>query len=143
MTMAQKKLFNKGAILNIIIIVLCVILFGLIIIYAATYMNYNKAYVYDEHDLLYKIHDQEYNILTECVYQNEVLEAPVKGDMADIYALAHYYENALLYYAHQMAGNAAQSQMHYERMQGYSEDMGEYADEADVILEYLEEKAAR
>ena len=140
--MAQKKLFNKDAVLNIIIIVFCVILFGLIIIYAATYMNYNKAYVYDEHDLLYKVYDQEYNGLTECVYQNEVLEAPVKGDMADIYAVAHFYENAVLYYAHQIAGNDAQSDMRYERMQEYTGDMGEYADETDNILEYLEEKAA-
>lgn len=141
--MAQKRFFNKGTVMNIIIIVLCVILFGLIIIYAATYMNYNKAYVYDEHDLLYKVYDQEYNILAECVYQNEVSNAPVKDDMADIYAIAHYYENAVLYYAHQIAGNAAQSQMRYERMQEYSGDMGEYADESDNILEYLEEKAAR
>lgn len=141
--MAQKKLFNKDAILNIIIIVLCVILFGLIITYTVAYMNYNKAYVYDEHDLLYKVHDQEYNGLTECVYQNEVLEAPIKGDMSDIYAVAHYYENVVLYYAHQLAENAAQSQMRYERMQKYSGNMGEYADEADIIFEYLEKKAAR
>ena len=142
MTMAQKKLFNKDALLNIIIIVLCVILFGLIIIYAVGYLSYSKAYVYDEHNLLYKVYDQEYNGLAECVYQNEVLEAPVKGDMADIYAVAHYYENAVLYYAHKIAGNAAQSDMRYERMQEYSGSMGEYADEADNILEYLEEKAA-
>lgn len=141
--MTRKKLFNKGVVLNIIIIVLCVILFGLIITYAAAYMDYNKIYVYDEHNLLYRVYDQEYNGLTEGVYQNEVLEAPVKGNMADIYAVAHYYENAVLYYAHKIAGNAAQSDMRYERMQEYSGNMGEYADEADAILEYLEEKAAR
>ena len=141
--MTQKKVFNKGAVLNIIIIVLCVILFGLIITYAAVYMDSGKIYVYDEHDLLYRIYNQEYNRLAEYVYQNEVLEAPVSGDMADIYAAAHYYENAVLYYAHQIAGNTAQSKMRYERMQEFFGDMGEFADEADEILEYLEEKAAQ
>ena len=141
--MAKKKLFNKDVVLNIIIIVLCVILFGLIAIYTAVYIDSNQLYVSDEHSLIYRVYYRKYNDLVDNVYRNEISEAPVKGDMAEIYAVAHYYENAVLYYAHQIAGNAAQSQMRYERMQEYSGDMGEYADEADNILEYLEKKAAR
>ena len=129
--------------MNIIIIVLCVILFGLIAIYTAVYIDSNQLYVSDEHSLIYRVYYRKYNDLVDNVYRNEISEAPVKGDMAEIYAVAHYYENAVLYYAHQIAGNAAQSQMRYERMQEYSGDMGEYADEADNILEYLEKKAAR
>ena len=141
--MAKKKLFNKDVVLNIIIIMLCVILFGLIAIYTAVYIDSNQLYVSDEHSLIYRVYYRKYNDLVDNVYRNEISEAPVKGDMAEIYAVAHYYENAVLYYAHQIAGNAAQSQMRYERMQEYSGDMGEYADEADNILEYLEKKAAR
>ena len=141
--MAKKKLFNKDVVLNIIIIVLCVILFGLIAIYTAVYIDSNQLYVSDEHSLIYRVYYRKYNDLVDNVYRNEISEAPVKGDMAEIYAVAHYYENAVLYYAHQIAGNAAQSQIRYERMQEYSGDMGEYADEADNILEYLEKKAAR
>ncbi|MDE6662329.1 MAG: hypothetical protein K2K46_03200 [Lachnospiraceae bacterium] len=141
--MTRKKLFNKDVVLNIIIIVLCVILFGLIAIYTAVYIDSNQLYVSDEQSLIYRVYYRKYNDLVDNVYRNEISEAPVKGDMAEIYAVAHYYENAVLYYAHQIAGNAAQSQMRYERMQEYSGDMGEYADEADNILEYLEKKAAR
>ena len=137
--MTQKKIFNKGAILNIIIIVLCVILFGLIIIYTAIYMDYNRTYVNDEHYMLYRVYDNEYNDLMESVYQNEISGASIEGSMAQLYAVAHYYENAVLYYAHQTAGNAAQADMRYEKMQEYAKDMGEFADEAEVILEYLEE----
>lgn len=128
--------------MNIIIIVLCVILFGLIAIYAAVYIDSDQGFVSDEHFLLYRVYDQEYNDLLNSVYRNEISEAPVKGDMAEIYAVAHYYENAMLYYAHQIAGNTAQSKLRYERMQEYLGNMGEYADEADNMLEYLEEKAA-
>lgn len=137
--MIQKKTFNKGAVLNIIIIVLCVILFGLIIIYTAIYMDYNRTYVNDEHYMLYRVYDKEYNDMTESVYQNEITGAPTEGSMAQLYAVAHYYENAVLYYAHQTAGNAAQADTRYEKMQEYAKDMGEFADEAEVILEYLEE----
>ena len=101
--MTRKKLFNKDVVLNIIIIVLCVILFGLIIIYAAVYIDSNQLYVSDEHSLLYSVYYQRYNDLVDSVYRNEISEAPVKGDMAEIYAVAHYYENAVLYYAHQIA----------------------------------------
>ncbi|MBD5522319.1 MAG: hypothetical protein HDR03_14035 [Lachnospiraceae bacterium] len=141
--MTKRKLFNKDVVLNIIIIVLCVILFGLIAIYTAVYIDSNQLYVSDEHSLLYRVYYQKYNDLVDNVYRNEISETPVKGDMAEIYAVAHFYENAVLYYAHQIAGNTAQSEMRYERMQKYSGNMGEYADEADNILEYLEEKAAQ
>ena len=141
--MTKKKLFNKDVVMNIIIIVLCVILFGLIAIYTAVYIDSYQLYVSDEHSLIYRVYYRKYNDLVDNVYRNEISEAPVKGDMAEIYAVAHYYENAVLYYAHQIAGNTDQSKLRYERMQEYSEDMGEYADEADNILEYLEKKAAR
>lgn len=118
---------RRNLLLNGIVILLCVILFAQAVIFVKEAASYQKVYAVDEANLIRMITGQQYDNLVESVYRNESQGVPIKGDMEQIYATAHYYEAAMLYNAHQKAGNIEQAEEKFARMQAYEEQMGEYA----------------
>ncbi|MCX4323804.1 MAG: hypothetical protein OSJ59_12660 [Lachnospiraceae bacterium] len=113
--------------LNGIVVLLCVILFAQVVTFVKEAASYQKVYAVDEANLIRMITGQQYDNLVESVYRNESQGVPIKGDMAQIYATAYYYEAAMLYNAHQKAGNVQQAEEKFARMQAYEEQMEEYA----------------
>lgn len=128
---------RRNLLLNGIVILLSVILFVQVIIFVREAASYQKVYAVDEANLLRMVTNQQYDNLVESVYRNEAQEVPVKGDMAQIYAAAYYYEAAMLYHAHQEAGNVRQAEEAYTRMREYEEQLGEYAFVKEEIKEFL------
>lgn len=128
---------RRDILLNGIVILLCVILFVQIFMFIREAADYHNVYWADEVTLIREITDRQYDNLVENVYRNEALGVPVKGDMAEIYAAAHYYEAAMLYNAHQKAGNLKQAQEKYAQMQAYEEQLGEYAFVKEEIEAFL------
>lgn len=118
---------RRNLLLNGIVILLCVILFAQVVIFVKEAASYQKVYAVDEANLIRMITGQQYDNLVESVYRNESQGVPIKGDMEQIYATAYYYEAAMLYNAHQKAGNVQQAEEKFARMQAYEEQMGEYA----------------
>lgn len=126
---AEEKtgVLRRNFLLNGIVILLCVILFIQVITFIKEAVSYQKVYTADETTLLRMVNGQQYDSLVENVYRNEARGVSVKGDMAQIYAVAHYYDSAMLYNAYRKAGNVRQAQENYARMQTYEEQLGEYA----------------
>lgn len=124
----EKTGVSRGKLLlDGIVILLCVILFVQVVTFVREAVSYQKVYAVDEADLIRMVTGQQYDSLVESVYRNEAQEVPVKGDMAQIYAAAYYYEAAMQYNAYQKAGNVQQAEEKLARMQAYEEQMGEYA----------------
>lgn len=130
----------RKIVINGWIICFFLILFILVMLQVTDSSRYEYKYINDEDALLSDIRHQRYDYLVEDVYQNEVQGVEADGDMAKLYAAAHYYENAALYYAHQAAGNAGQAKLRYERMKEYEGQLGEYSYVAEDICAFLEEK---
>lgn len=118
---------RRNLLLNGIVVLLCVILFAQVVIFVKEAASYQKVYAVDEANLIRMITGQQYDNLVESVYRNESQGVSIKGDMEQIYATAYYYEAAMLYNAHQKAGNVQQAEEKFARMQAYEEQMGEYA----------------
>lgn len=125
--------------LNVVIVIFCIVFF----IQTASLIWYvvEDKHVYndisDESELLSRIRYQDYDYLLDAVYKNEVRNVPKEGDMEALYAVAYYYENAMMYHAYQTAGNTAKANARYEKMLEYEAQMGEYAFAKEEILEYL------
>lgn len=100
-------------------------------------LDYRRVYTADEMSLISMVSYGQYDTLAENVHRNEAYQAPVKGDMAQLYAVAYYYEAAMLYHAHSEAGNTAQAQRKYDKMQEYEKQMGSYAFAKEEIWESL------
>ena len=113
---------RKNLLLNGIVILLCVVLGIQIVMFFRECSDYLKGPETDEALLIQWVSHQNYERLVEDVYRYEALGVPVKGDMAQIYASAHYYEAAMLYNAHQKAGNAQQAEEKFAQMQAYEEE---------------------
>lgn len=135
--MIKNKQSAKNIILNIIIIALCIILFLFTIAFIGETVEYNKVYTYNGVALLRYIEHQQYTELTDAVYENEA-NGVFSAKMEEMYAIAHYYHNAVLYYAYQNIGDTQQAQIKYEKMQEYEAKLGEYAYVKDEILSNLE-----
>ncbi len=118
---------RRNLLLNGIVILLCAILCIQIVTFARESSDYLKGPETDEALLIQWVSHQNYERLVEDVYRYEALGVPVEGDMAQIYAVAHYYEAAMLYNAHQKAGNTQQAEEKFAQMQAYEEQLGEYA----------------
>ncbi len=118
---------RKNLLLNGIVILLCVVLGIQIVTFFRESSDYLKGPETDEAFLIQWVSYQNYARLLEDVYRYEALGVPVEGDMAQIYAVAHYYEAAMLYNAHQKAGNTQQAEEKFAQMQAYEEQLGEYA----------------
>lgn len=125
--------------LNIVIVILCIVLFmqtaSLIWYVSEDKWVYNN--ISDESELFSRLQYQSYDSLLDAVYRNEAGNAPKEGDMEALYAVAHYYENAMMYHAYQTAGDSEKAQARYEKMLEYEAQMGEYAFAKEEILEYL------
>lgn len=128
---------HRDILLNGIVILLCAILFVQIFLFIREVTGYQNVYWADEVTLIREITDRQYDSLMENVYRNEALGVPVKGDMAEIYAAAYYYEAAMLYNAHKKAGNVRQAEEKYAQMQTYEEQMGAYASVKEEICAFL------
>lgn len=123
----KTNFLRRNFLWNGIVIVLCAILFLQVITFIGEAADYHKVYTVDEANLIRMLTGQQYDSLVENVYRNEAQGVPVKGDMAQIYATAYYYEAAMLYNAHQKAGDETQAEEKLAQMQAYEEQMGEYA----------------
>ena len=125
--------------LNVVIVILCIVMF----IQTASLIWYvvEDKHVYgdisDESELLGRLRYQDYDYLLDDVYKNEVRNVPKEGDMEALYAVAYYYENAMMYHAYQTVGNTPKAKERYEKMLEYEAQMGEYAFAKEEILEYL------
>ena len=125
--------------LNVIIVIFCIVFF----IQTASLIWYvvEDKHVYndisDEAELLSRLRYQDYDYLLDAVHKNEVRNVLKEGDMEALYAVAYYYENAMMYHAYQTAGNTAMAKARYEKMLEYEAQMGEYAFAKEEILEYL------
>ena len=93
----MKEGFKKNLILNIIIIVLSVMLFLLTVTFLIETVDYQRSYKVTEGDMINYVRYQEYDVLVECMYSNEANGIKPTGDMEELYAVALYYENAVLY----------------------------------------------
>lgn len=128
---------RRDILLNLIVRALGVILFIQAVVFIGNVIEYQKVYAADEAALIRQVTYQEYDSLVDQVCRNEAMNVPVKGDMAEIYAVAYYYEAAMLYKAHLTAGNTRQAQLKYERMQEFEPQMGEYAFAKEEIWKIL------
>lgn len=133
----KKGVSRKNLLLDGIVILLCVILCVQVITFIREASDYLKLPEIDEGTLIQEVNGRQYERLVENVYRNEALGAPVKGDMEQIYAAAYYYEAAMLYNAHQKAGNVRQAEEKYAQMQAYEEQLGEYAFVKEEIWAFL------
>ncbi|MDE6404568.1 MAG: hypothetical protein K2M20_02815 [Lachnospiraceae bacterium] len=128
---------RRNFLLNGIVILLCVILAVQAVTFLREASDYLKVREIDEGTLIQEVNGGHYERLVENVYRNEALGAPVKGDMEQIYAAAYYYEAAMLYNAHQKAGNVRQAEEKYAQMQAYEAQLGEYAFVKEEIWAFL------
>ena len=125
--------------LNVVIVIFCIVFF----IQTASLIWYvvEDKHVYndisDEAELLSRLRYQDYDYLLDAVYKNEVRNVPKEGDMEALYAVAYYYENAMMYHAYQTAGDTVRAKERYDKMSEYEAQMGEYAFAKEEILEYL------
>lgn len=134
----KKGISRKNLLLDGIVILLCVILFVQAVTFIREASDYLKPPEIDEGTLIQEVNVRQYERLVENVYRNEALGVPVEGDMAEIYAVAYYYEAAMLYNAHKKAGNEPQAEEKYTQMQMYEEQMGTYAFAKEEIWEFLD-----
>lgn len=125
--------------LNVVIVILSIVLFiqtaSLIWYVVGDKQVYNN--ISDESELFSRLRYQDYDYLLDDVYKNEVRNVPKEGDMDALYAVAYYYENAMMYHAYQTTGDTAKAKERYDKMLEYEKQMGEYAFAKEEILEYL------
>lgn len=138
--MTKNKQSAKNIVLNMIIIALCVFLFLFTVTFIVEMIDYNKVYTCDDGMLLRYVNYGQYEDLVNAVYANEAKGVSVKESMKEVYAIAHYYHNAVLYYAYQKTGDTGQAQIKYKKMQEYEAKLDEYSYVKDEIWEYLESK---
>lgn len=128
---------RRDILLYACMVLFCVVLLIQIIVFAGNLLDYQKVYTVDEATLINMVTTQEYDSLVNNVHRNEAIGVPVKGSMAELYAVAHYYEAAMLYHAHRSAGNEEQAQKKYAQMLEYEQELGTYAFVKEEIWEFL------
>jgi len=128
---------RRNLLWNGIVIVLCAILFFQVITFISEVADYQKVYTVDEAVLLQMLTKQQYDSLVENVYRNEAKGEKAEGDMPQIYAAAYYYEAAMLYHAHQKAGNEQLAEEKYAQMLEYEKQLGEYAFVIEEVRAFL------
>ncbi|MCM1251615.1 MAG: hypothetical protein NC321_02245 [Clostridium sp.] len=126
-------------VMNIIIAALSVVLFVQIFLFTGYVLERELVYGYDsdEEDLVNDMKYQDYDNLLNAVHQNEAMGVQKTGEMEALYAVAYYYENAMMYHAYRTAGNREMAQQRYDRMLEYEMQMGEYSFAKEEILDYL------
>lgn len=120
------KKAGKSLIYNIVIIVLSVLLVLLTLTFVVGVYEYQMDYIADEEDMIYYVSYQNYGYLAEQMYRQEAKNIRPTGDMEMLYAVAHYYENAVMYQAYTESGESQKAQEKYEKMLQYEGQMGDY-----------------
>ena len=123
---------NKS-ISDIIDIVLDVLLVGLTI--AAVIFSLTMVHEINDYSVNYASNEDRltdtvrYSMdrLVELVSKNEALNVKPKGDMEELYALAHYYDNALRAHAFETAGYPEEAKKYRDVLDEYREKCGGYA----------------
>lgn len=131
----RNRLINIAC--NIVIVVLCIVLFGQGVVFVQRLADYRTDYYTQEDTLRNQVRHKMYIALLDAVCRNEAKEIPVEGDMEQLYAVAHYYEQAMIYNAYVQSGDAQAAAPHYDRMKEYESRMGEYDFVAEEIQEIL------
>ncbi|MCM1387229.1 MAG: hypothetical protein NC231_07885 [Bacillus sp. (in: Bacteria)] len=126
-------------VMNIMIAALSVVLFLQIFLFAGYVLERELVYGYDsdEEDLVNDMKYQDYDNLLNAVHQNEAMGVQKEGEMEALYAVAYYYENAMMYHAYRTAGDREKAQQRYDKMLEYEMQMGEYSFAKEEILDYL------
>lgn len=126
-------------ILNIAIIALCIVLFFQTVFFVKYVIEDKWVYnlVSSEEDLFNRFQYQDYDSLLDAVYQNEARNVAPKGDMEALYAVAYYYENAMMYQAYKTVGDMPKANERHDKMAEYESQMGEYSFAKEEILDYL------
>lgn len=128
---------RRNFLLNGIVILLSLILFIQVVIFIREASSYQKVNAVDEAILIQMLTGQQYDSLVENVYRNEARGVKAEGDMPQIYAAAYYYEAAMLYNAHQKAGNEQLAKEKYAQMLEFEKQLGEYAFVIEEIRAFL------
>lgn len=133
----RNSTFLRNFLLNGIVILLSLILFIQAVLFIREASSFQKVNAVDEAILIQMLTRQQYDSLVENVYRNEAKGVKAEGDMAQIYAAAYYYEAAMLYNAHQKAGNEQLAEGNYAQMLEYEKQLGEYAFVIEEIKAFL------
>lgn len=136
-TEQEPKRLRRDLLLNAAIVILCLILLIQTVAFIVNVLDYQHVNTADEASLISMVSYHQYDMLVENVHRNEAYGAPVKGEMEQLYAVAYYYEEAMLYLAHRGAGNEAQAKQCHDKMQEYEGQMGSYGFAKDEIWEFL------
>lgn len=131
------KRLRGDILLNGLIVVLCLVLLVQAAAFFINLADYQKVHTADEASLISMVSDRQYDTLLENVYRNEAYGVQKKGDMEQLYAVAYYYEAAMLYHAHRSAGDDGLAKQNHDDMQNYEKQMGDYAFAKDEIWEFL------
>lgn len=136
-TVQGPKRLRRDVWLNVLMVVLCLVLLIQVVAFFIDLADYQHVYTADEASLISMVSDRQYDMLVENVYRNEAYDVQKTGDMEQLYAVAYYYEAAMLYHAHRSAGNDAPAEQYYNDMMKYEKQMGSYAFAKDEIWEFL------
>lgn len=128
---------RRDVLLNGMIVVLCLVLLAQGAAFFISLAEYGQVYTADEASLIRMVSDGQYDTLVENVYRNEAYGVQATGNMEQLYAVAYYYEAAMLYLAHQSAGNEEEAERCYEKMQEYEAQMVPFDFAKDEIWEFL------
>lgn len=136
-TVQGPKRLRRDVWLNVLMVVLCLVLLIQAVAFFIDLADYQHVYTADEASLISMVSDRQYDMLVENVYRNEAYDVQKTGDMEQLYAVAYYYEAAMLYHAHRSAGNDAPAGQYYNDMLKYEKQMESYAFAKDEIWEFL------
>ncbi len=135
--MIKEKRFGWSKLLNVIIIIACLIFLMVTVSFGEELTSYFRKNRMDESSLLSYVQSQQYPYLTEYVYRDEIAGESISGDREKIYAVVHYYENAVMYQAYMETGDTMRAKERYAKMQEYQAEMGEFAFAETEIQEML------
>ncbi len=110
-------------VMNIIIIVLCLILFITAGVMIAEFRSaFHRERSTDSFG--YYMTSEEYFQMVPTYYSNTAYGYKADDEIAEYYGVAQYYEAALLYNAYTEAGNEEMAQKFKEKMQDAKQEMG-------------------
>lgn len=133
----EPKRIRRDLVLNGVIVVLGLIFLIQAVVFVKNLSEYGQVHTADEASLIKMVSYQEYDTLVENVHRNVAYGAPTTGNMEQLYAVAYYYEAAMLYLAHRNAGNEEQAEKSYEKLLEYEGQMAPFDFAKDEIWEFL------
>ena len=129
---------QNGALLvmNIVIIALCLVLFGGTI-YMFEQLNYAFSRPVQTSWLENNVRNENYAYLVANYHQDEVYGGLISGTKKECYGVAKYFEAASMYKAYLESGDVERAAREKERMDEAYEEMGDWNIAADSIREKL------